>query len=77
MDTRQHHDNYKDVNTDHLARPSERRGVPPTTTQVLLVFIRLGYLLSAARCRVGRQSTNAGVVSLGGSLRLVAAERPH
>ena len=41
---------------------------------VLLVLTLPGYLLSATRCCVDCLTTNAGVVTLGESLRLVATE---
>ena len=34
-------------------------------------------LLSATRCRVDYHRTNAGIVALGESLRLIVAERSH
>ena len=58
-----------------IVPPAHRwwRGVPSTTTSVLLVYILPGYLLSATRCLVDWQTISGGVVTLGESLRLVAA----
>ena len=42
----------------------------------IIVFILPEQLLSATRCRVDCDRINAGVVALGGSLPLIAAERP-
>ena len=62
IDTRQQHDKYKEVRINH--RPSSPPIVAAECTadndiSVLLVFLRLGHLLSATRCRVGRLKIDA------------------
>ena len=66
---------------DYPSHPSLRarhvRHVDNDISFVLYCFFLPGKLLSATRRRVDYHRINAGVVALGESPRLIAAERPH
>ena len=65
--------------TDHLAHPPlrARRGQRHRFLFSCVVFTLPEQPLFATMCRVDCDRINAGVVDLGESLRLIAAERPH
>ena len=71
---RRHDKNRKRLGkTDHPARPSlAARCTVDNDISFVIVYLP-GYLLSATRCRVDCQTINAGVSTLGESLRLVVA----